>query len=109
MSRVGIAAALVLVVGGVQAADKNCDHNRECLSGVLNTYLQALTRHDPAALPTARNVKYTENGVRLTLGDGLWQTAAAMPTYRLDVIDEEAGAVGMLGRISENGNINWYG
>jgi hypothetical protein len=54
-------------------------------------------------------VKYTENGVRLTLGDGLWQTASALPTYRLDVIDEEAGAVGMIGRISENGNNNWYG
>jgi hypothetical protein len=32
-----------------------------------------------------------------------------MPTYRLDVIDDEAGAVGMIGRISENGNNNWYG
>ena len=31
-----------------------------------------------------------------------------MPTYRLDVIDEEAEQVGLLGRISENGNNNWY-
>ncbi len=53
-------------------------------------------------------MKYTENGVRLNLGDGLWQTAAAMPTYRLDVIDEEAQQVGLLGRISENGNNNWF-
>jgi len=109
MKRVGIAAALALAAGGAHAAGKDCDHSRECLAGVMSTYLQALTKHDPASLPTTRNVKYTENGVRLTLGDGLWQTAAAMPTYRLDVIDEEAGAVGMIGRISENGNINWYG
>ena len=33
---------------------------------------------------------------------------AALPTYRLDVIDEEAEQVGLLGRISENGNNNWY-
>jgi hypothetical protein len=109
MRRVGIAAALALAASGAHAAGKDCDHNRECLAGVMSTYLQALTKHDPASLPTTRNVKYTENGVRLTLGDGLWQTAAAMPTYRLDVIDEEAGAVGMIGRISENGNNNWYG
>ena len=75
----------------------------------MNAYLQALAKHDAASLPVTRNVKYTENGVRITMGDGLWQTAAAMPTYRLDVIDEEAGQVGLIGRISENGNNNWYG
>ena len=74
----------------------------------MTTYLNALVKHDAASLPTTRNVKYTENGVRLTLGDGLWQTAAALPTYRVDVIDEESGQVGLLGRINENGNNNWY-
>jgi hypothetical protein len=82
--------------------------NRECLAGVLDAYLQALVKHDATLLQTTRNVKYTENGVRLTLGDGLWQTAAGLPTYRLEVIDEEAEQVGLLGRISENGNNNWY-
>src|SRR5512139_2040209 len=109
MRRVGMTAALVLAASGAHAAGKDCDHSRECLAGVMSTYLQALTKHDPTSLPTTRNVKYTENGVRLTLGDGLWQTASAMPTYRLDVIDEEAQQVGLLGRISENGNNNWYG
>jgi hypothetical protein len=74
----------------------------------MTSYLQALISHDPTKMPARRNLKYTENGVRLNLGDGLWQTASAMPTYRLDVIDEEAGQVGLLGRISENGNNNWY-
>jgi hypothetical protein len=53
-------------------------------------------------------VKYTENGVRLNLTDGLWQTASAMTTYRVDVIDEEAGQVALLGRINENGNNNFF-
>ena len=101
-----IATALVLGASGASAAAPGC--NRECLAGVMNSYLQALVSHDPAKLPTLRNVKYTENGVRLNPGDGLWQTASAMPTYRLDVIDEEAGQVGLLGRISENGNNNWF-
>src|SRR5580704_1078955 len=99
---------LALAVGSVsaQAAAPSCD--RECLAGVMSAYLKAVVNHDPASLPVARNVKYTENGVRLNLGDGLWQTAAAMPTYRLDIIDDEAGQVGLLGRISENGNNNWF-
>jgi len=101
-------AVLSLTGGGVaSAAEPFC--NRDCLAGVMNTYLQALLRHDASSLPTTRNIKYTENGVRLAMGDGLWQTAAAMPTYRVDVIDEEAEQVGLIGRISENGNNNWYG
>jgi hypothetical protein len=102
----GIAAVAAFGLSTAQAADAGC--NRDCLAGVLNTYLQALVKHDAGSLPTTRNVKYTENGVRLTMGDGMWQTASSMPTYRLDVIDEEAGQVGLLGRIREGVNNNWY-
>ena len=101
--------AVALGVSGAGAAEADCSHDRECLAGVMSAYLQALTKHDAASLATTRNVKYTENGVRITMGDGLWQTAAATPTYRLDLIDEEAGQVGLIGRISENGNNNWFG
>jgi hypothetical protein len=102
----GIAAIFALGTSGVGAAEADC--NRDCLADVMSAYLQALIKHDAASLPTTRNVKYTENGVRIAMGDGLWQTAAAMPTYRLDLIDEEARQVGLLGRISENGNNNWF-
>ena len=86
----------------------NIECDRECLSGFLNSFLEALADHDPDALPVTRNVKYSENGVQVNLGDGLWQTAVGTPGYRLDVIDEEAGAVGMIGRINEGGNNNWF-
>lgn len=102
----GCHAGLALAAAPAPPAD--CERSRECLARVMGAYLQALVAHDPARLPMTRNVKYTENGVRLNIGDGLWQTAAAMPTYRVDVIDEEEGQVGLLGRINENGNNNWY-
>jgi len=108
MRRSAVALALALIAG-VQlavAAETTCD--RGCLAAVMNTYLNAVVAHDPARLPVMRLVKYTENGVRINLGDGLWQTASALPTYRLDVIDEEVQQVGLLGRISENGNNNWF-
>jgi hypothetical protein len=108
LARVLVAMASV-VAAPAMSAEARCDRSRECLAQVMNTYLQALVKHDATGLATARNVKYTENGVRLALGDGLWQTASAAPTYRLDVIDEEEGQVGLLGRILENGNNNWYG
>ncbi len=83
-----------------------CD--RACLAGFMTKYLNALLAHDASKLPVTKNVKYTENGVRLNLTDGLWKTASAMPAYRVDVIDEKLGQVGLLGRINENGNNNWY-
>lgn len=99
-------AALFISLTSVTAAADEC--NRECLSGFMNRYLDALLAHDSTKLPAAKNIKYTENGVRLNLTDGLWQTASAMPTYRVDVIDEKNGQVGLLGRIDENGNNNWF-
>ena len=87
-------------------ASSECD--RKCLSGFLDTYLEALLAHDSSKLPVTKNVKYTENGVRLNLTDGLWKTASAMTAYRVDVIDEMNGQAGLLGRILENGNNNWF-
>jgi hypothetical protein len=88
------------------AARIDCD--RACLAGFMTIYLEALAARDSSNLPVTKNVKYTENGVRLNITDGLWKTASAMPTYRVDVIDEKAGQVGLLGRINENGNNNWF-
>lgn len=88
------------------AVEIECD--RACLSNFMDTFLESLVNHDPASLPATRNIKYTENGVRLSLGDGLWQTARDWPTYRVDVIDELSGTIGLVGKINENGNNNWY-
>ena len=101
-------AAAMLFLGLAPGASAATECDRQCLAGFMTSYLEALVAHDASRLPVTKNVKYTENGVRLNLGDGLWHTTAAMPTYRVDVIDEEAGQVGLLGRIDENGNNNWF-
>lgn len=101
-------AAVMLLPGTIPSAEAATGCDRQCLAGFMASYLEALVAHDASRLPVTKNVKYTENGVRLNLGDGLWQTASAMPTYRVDVIDEEAEQVGLLGRIDENGNNNWF-
>ena len=64
--------------GAATAAKVECD--RECLSGFLDTYLQVLKDNDSSRLPVTRNVKYTENGVRLNLDDGLWHTVSGILT-----------------------------
>ena len=76
-----------------------CD--RACLEAMIDEYADALLARDPDRLPLARTVKFTENGQRLALGDGLWNTVTGEGGYRLDIADVEAGQVAMMGTIRE--------
>jgi hypothetical protein len=84
------AAVLVLVSGwllvsAVPAAAKTC--NRQCLAGLVTDYLQDMFTHNPTALPVTSNVRFTENGKVLKLGEGFWKTASGMGPYRRDILD----------------------
>ena len=76
-----------------------CD--RACLEPFVDKYLDAMVAHDPAKAPFAKGVKFTENGQRLELGDGLWNTLTSKGAYRLFVTDVEAQQVAFLGSITE--------
>jgi hypothetical protein len=83
--------------GGAQPGA--CD--RQCLEGFVDRYLDAVSKHDASAVPLAANVRFTENGQRLTIGDGLWRSMKAKGSYRLFVTDVEAGQVAFIGTIQE--------
>jgi hypothetical protein len=96
MKRLLLALVVVLSPGialaQAQPAGGACD--RACLVGFIDQYLDALVAQDPTRLPVAANVKFTENGQRLTLGDGFWNSVTGKGTYRLDIADPAAGEVG---------------
>jgi hypothetical protein len=81
----------------------NYDCDRACLNGFVDELLAALVAHDPSRLPLGREVKYTENGQMLRLGDGVWGTASSLPTYRIYADDPQAGQVMFMGVLEENG------
>jgi hypothetical protein len=81
----------------------NYDCDRSCLNGFVDELLAALVAHDPSRLPLGREVKYTENGQMLRLGDGIWGTASSLPTYRIYADDPQAGQVMFMGVLEENG------
>ena len=84
--------------GGVAPA---CD--RACMTAIVDSYLSALVRHDPAGLPLNRDVKFTENTARLKVGsEGLWIGASELPTgFPIYVIDVGAGQAGFYGVMKE--------
>jgi hypothetical protein len=102
------AAAAVLVLGASASAAPiggavapACD--RACMTGIVDRYLAALVRHDPAGLPLNRDVKFTENTARLQVGsEGLWIGASELPTgFHIYAIDVGAGQAGFYGVMKE--------
>jgi len=70
----------------------------------VDQYLSAMLAHDPARLPVAKTVKFTEDGVPLELGDGLWATAQALGSYKLSFAEPQAASVGAYAVVEENGS-----
>lgn len=81
------AALFLCAFGWARAAD--CD--RECLRGFVTQYLNAMTAHNPGALPLASNARFTENAAEMKLGEGLWKNASGIGSYRLDILDVRQG------------------
>jgi hypothetical protein len=62
---------------------------RELLQATIDTYFEALAARDPSSLPVGDELKFTENGEVLPLGEGLWQSAAAV-SYSQSALDVES-------------------
>jgi len=95
--------ALLLGVRATPAAQGQGNCDRACLEGFVDTYLDAWIARDPRKLPLGRNVKFTENGQQLELGDGSWNVAFGKGKYRLFVTDTQTGQVGVITTVTEDG------
>lgn len=93
------AAALILVAAAAAAAP--CD--RPTLERWVDRYLDAVIAHAPDRVPLAPGARFTENGQRLEVGDGFWNTASGRGSYRLVVADPAGGQVACFGTVRENG------
>jgi hypothetical protein len=88
ISRLSAPLALVscvLMFSARPAAAKACD--RSCLGDLVTQYLKAMVAHNPGALPVTANVRFTENGQVMKLGEGIWRNASGLGTYRQDILD----------------------
>jgi hypothetical protein len=108
MARILIAMGVLglSLTGALSAQNRNgktdaCD--RACLEGFVDRYLDAVIAHDPKLAPLSKNVKFTENGQKLVIPDGLWNSMAGKGTYRLFVDDPQGGSVAFIGTIKEEG------
>jgi hypothetical protein len=98
-----VSVILLLAAGTAAAQGKNsgaCD--RACLEGMVNQYLSAMVAHDPSKAPFAKNLKFTENAVKLPPTEGLWFTSTGLGDFKFYVSDLKAGQVGFVGVVKEH-------
>ncbi|MBZ5575753.1 MAG: hypothetical protein LAP40_04245 [Acidobacteriia bacterium] len=93
----GVSVPLLLAV----EASREPACTRGCLLEATNDYLEAMLAHKPSALRVASDLKATENGKPLRLGDGLWKTAKGIP-YRQSFADPATGQAGFFGVVTED-------
>ncbi|KAF2793440.1 hypothetical protein K505DRAFT_244420 [Melanomma pulvis-pyrius CBS 109.77] len=83
---------------------KSCD--RSCLDKILDQVLQAILNNNTSSLSLANEVRYSENGQFLPLGDGLWETVGSISKpgvddYAARFSDPETGTVAYWGITKE--------
>jgi len=98
-----LVVGLVLILGLVMLSCAQ-KPDRPALVALMEQYLDALAKHDPALVPLADSVKLVENTVVTPIGEGLWKTATGGPTeFKIFVADPVEGQVGFLGVIEVQG------
>jgi hypothetical protein len=95
--------SLLLSIGVFTSCSSTKKPDRNGLVSLMEQYLNALSKHDPSAVPLAKDVKLVENTEVTPVGKGLWETATGGPTqFKIFVADTVAGQVAFMGVIEEN-------
>jgi hypothetical protein len=86
--RIAVLAGVILVAA--LPIDASADCNRTCLTGVVDTYFQALAADTPGTVPLAATAKITLNGRAMPLAQAFWDSAERT-VYRFDIVNERLG------------------
>jgi hypothetical protein len=93
MRRLGIVLLAGVMLIAVSPIDAKAECNRSCLTGLVDTYFQALAANTPGKVPLAANAKVTLNGRVMTLAQAFWDSAERT-VYRFDIVNERLGDTG---------------
>jgi len=81
------------------AAQSACD--RACLRTMLDQYLTAVIKHDPAAAPLVVGFRQTENAINTRPGTGVWKTVTGLGKMQRRYLDPVSGQAGYYGTVEE--------
>jgi hypothetical protein len=79
---------------------EKCD--RACLLSVGDRFMTAIAAQKPADVPWAKDVKFTENGVGIQVGEGIWGSIRSKSEAALRVVDPVTGTYTWYGLIYDH-------
>jgi len=98
---VATAAAVLGIVAAPSVHTQAAACDRACLRTALDAYLNALSKHDPAAAPLMIGFRQTENAVVVRPGNGLWKTMTGLGSVQRRFFDPVTGQAAYFGLIKE--------
>ena len=84
----GVFLLLGLGINTAAVASEDSACTRYSLNGMADTFFAALEAHNPSGVPLAKNVRYTENGIDVPIGKGVWETIVKT-TFKRGMADTE--------------------
>ncbi len=100
-----LALAMMALPLTAMGAARASDCNRACLRSILDRYLTAVVKHDPAAAPLALGYRQTENAINVPIGKGIWQTITALGQVQRRYIDPVSSQAAYYGIVDESGRL----
>ena len=103
MRRLGrwVVCGAVLVLGGTSSVSAQTACDRACLRTLLDQYLTAVTKHDPAAAPLVVGFRQTENAINVRPGNGVWKTVTGLGKVQRRYFDPVTGQAAYYGTVEE--------
>ena len=97
-----VCSVMIVAVGTASAsAQEACD--RACLRTMLDQYLNAVIKHDPAAAPLVVGFRQTENAINVRPGNGVWKSVTALGAVQRRYLDPVSGQAAYYGTMEESG------
>jgi hypothetical protein len=95
-----VSGVVVLAASATQVSAQNaCD--RACLRTMLDQYLAAVVKHDPAAAPLVVGFRQTENAINVRPGNGVWKTVTGLGKVQRRYLDAVTGQAAYYGTVEE--------
>lgn len=82
------------------AMKERCD--KACLLKTGDAFMTAMAAQKPADVPWANEVKFTENGVGIQVGEGIWGSIRSKSDFGLRIADPVAGTYSWYGLIYDH-------
>jgi len=94
-----IFSSVAIAAGANGFAQPGCD--RACLRTLLDQYLNAVIRHDPATTALVVGFRQTENAVNVRPGSGVWKTVTGLGAMQRRYLDAGNGQAAYYGVVQE--------